>query len=132
MAIGGTNGEASAALIFGMPVYPSAVDTYVRAQANASGSCGVVGLIGDASDAHGAAVNVVLGGILSGSTAQWGAIITGTPAGLTFNADYWLDPATPGFITATAPSTVGQYVVHLGKALSTTEMAIQIYFVLGL
>ena len=46
--------------------------------------------------------------------------------GLTAGATYYLSAATAGAMTVTPPSTVGQYVVRLGKALSTTEFEIRI------
>jgi hypothetical protein len=38
---------------------------------------------------------------------------------------YYLSAGTAGLLTATAPSTVGQYVVEIGVALSTTELLIR-------
>lgn len=46
--------------------------------------------------------------------------------GLTPGATYFLSQTTAGAITTTAPTTAGQFVVRLGKALSTTEFAIRI------
>lgn len=44
--------------------------------------------------------------------------------GLTLGLPYYLDPATPGGVTATKPTTSGQYVVPAGMAVSTTVLQI--------
>lgn len=49
-----------------------------------------------------------------------GQQITGL-TGLTLDADYFLS-TTPGLITSTAPSTVGNVVQRVGKALSATVL----------
>lgn len=46
-------------------------------------------------------------------------------SGLTPGTTYYLDPATPGALTDTAPSTVGQGVQAVGVATSATELAFQ-------
>lgn len=46
--------------------------------------------------------------------------------GLTAGATYYLSAATAGAMTTTPPSATGQYVVRLGKAVSTTEFEIRI------
>jgi hypothetical protein len=120
-----TNGEAGAVVI-GAPVYTSANDTFLKAQANAATTEKVTGLVAQApSIANGATGPVQTDGVLSATTAQWDAV-AGTTGGLTAGSYYYLDPATSGKITATAPSTVGQYVRRLGKAISTTELLIMI------
>lgn len=119
-----TNGEA-AAVVIGTPVYVSAVNTVRKAQANAAGTAGVIGLMATVSTAAAAAGSVQSDGILTATTAQWDAV-AGTTGGLAFGAIYYLDPATAGKITATAPSTTGQYVQPIGRALSTTDLEITI------
>lgn len=47
-------------------------------------------------------------------------------SGLTPGATYYLSQTTAGLMTVTPPSTVGQYVVRLGKALSATEFEIRV------
>lgn len=116
-----TNGESSAAIVCGAPVYMTAADTVKRAQGNAKSTSKVIGLGLDASIAAAATGNVQVGGVLVLTTVQWDAV-AGTTGGLTFNTDYFLDPANAGKITATAPSTVGQCNVRVGTALSTTEL----------
>lgn len=43
--------------------------------------------------------------------------------GLTPGADYYSDPATPGGVTATIPSTSGTVVEYVGTAVSATELS---------
>jgi hypothetical protein len=119
-----TNGEATA-LVICTPVYVSGVNTCKKAQANAAGTVGVVGLAAVASTAAGASASVQSDGVLTATTAQWDAV-TGLTGGLTFGTLFYLDPATVGKLTATAPSTAGQYVAPLGRALSTTDFEITI------
>jgi hypothetical protein len=39
---------------------------------------------------------------------------------------YYLSAAAAGKITATAPTTIGQFVARVGRAVSTTKMEIMI------
>lgn len=120
-----TNGEASAALVFGTPVYSSAAGTAKRAQANAKTTSKLVGLWFDSSTAAAAVGTVAADGVLVGTTAQWD-VVAGTTGGLTFNSTYFLDPASVGKITATPPTTVGHCNVVIGVASSATELTLQI------
>lgn len=119
-----TNDEAGA-IVIGTPVYNDANDGVKKAQANAVGTKNVLGLVSDVTVATGQPAAITTAGIQSATTAQWDAV-AGTSGGLTKDTIYYLDPATAGKITATAPTTVGQFVVQLGKALSTTELNINI------
>jgi hypothetical protein len=119
-----TNDEAGA-IVVGTPVYSDAADGVKKAQANASATKDVLGLVAAVSIANGASGAIALDGILVATTAQWD-VVAGTTGGLTFKTRYYLDPATAGKITATPPSTVGQYIVEIGIALSTTELKIDI------
>jgi len=53
-------------------------------------------------------------------------LIIGGLVGLTVGAYYFLDAVTPGAITATPPTTAGHIVQKVGKAISTTELAVEI------
>ena len=75
----------------------------------------------------GASGNVATDGMFTLTTAQWNTI-TGGSSGLTAGANYFLSATTAGGLTTTPPSTVGQYVVRVGQALSTTTMAINFGF----
>ena len=70
-----------------------------------------VGLVA-APAAAGAAVNVVTAGLVAGFT------------GLIAGSVYYLDPTTPGNLVTTKPAVVGQYVLPLGTAISSTTLAL--------
>lgn len=120
-----SNGETTAALPFGTPVYAFSGTAVKRGQANAKATSKIIGLVYDASIATGANGSVAQGGILTGSTAQWDAV-AGTSGGLAVGAFYFLDATNPGKLTATAPSTAGQVNVCIGSALSSTELEVDI------
>jgi hypothetical protein len=82
----------------------------------------------DATIAAGAAGNVMTDGVLS--NADWTTVL-GTTA-LTAGSLYFLDPATAGKITATPPTTAGQYAVSIGRALNTTDLLVKIRSAIGL
>jgi hypothetical protein len=119
------NDEAGA-VVCGSAVYSDAAGGFKKAQANAAATSKVMGLVAQApSIANGVAGAVALDDVLTLTTAQWDAV-AGTTGGLTFNTLYYLDPANAGKITPTAPTTVGQYVVELGRAMSTVDLKINI------
>lgn len=118
-----TNDEAGA-LIQGNVVYMDAVDGVKKAKADAAGTAKPVGLSVGAPAAA-ASGQIMIAGILTLTTAQWDAAF-GTTGGLAFGTLYYLSAATAGLGTVTAPSTVGNYVVELGIALSTTELLVRI------
>lgn len=118
------NGNAGA-IVIGAPVYSSANGTVDKAKADAVGTVNVIGLAYDASTAAAATGGFLLDGVLTASTAQWDAV-AGTTGGLTKDAIYYLSAAAAGVLTATAPSTTGQFVVAVGIGLSTTDMKIEI------
>ena len=117
-----TNGEASTAMIVGNAVYVSGADTVKLAKANAMSTAAVIGLA-NAAIATSATGQIILGGVIALTTAQWDAV-AGTSGGLSAGAVYYLDPSNFGKITATAPSTVGQVVTAVGVGISTTELQI--------
>ena len=119
-----TNDEV-APIVIGTPVYSDAADGVKKAKGDAGSTKDVIGLVQQASITNATAGMVQVNGILTASTAQWDAVF-GTTGGLTFKTRYYLSAATAGLATATAPSSVGQYVVELGIALSTTELVIDI------
>ena len=120
-----TNDEASPVVI-GAPVYSDANDGFKKARANAAATKNVTGLVAiSPSIANGATGPVLTSGVLVATTGEWDAV-AGTAGGLTKDILYYLDPATAGKITATAPTTVGQYVISIGHAISTTELLVRI------
>lgn len=114
-----------ASIPIGTPVYLQAAGAVKKAQANAGATARVVGLVYDASIAASASGSIATDGVLSATTTQWDAI-TGQTGGLTFGSLYFLDPATAGKLTATPPTTAGQYNTLVGFALSSTVMDINI------
>jgi len=118
------NGNASA-IVIGSPVYSDAAGSVDLAQANASGTVEVLGFVKDTSISASASGSIQTDGILAATTGQWD-IVTGDTGGLVAGTVYYLDPTTAGKLTATAPTTTSQYVVRVGKAISTTEMEISI------
>jgi hypothetical protein len=105
-------------------VYASAAATVDKARANATGTSNVIGLAttGITSSATGV---IQVNGVLTLTTTEWDAV-AGTTGGLTYNTTYFLSAGTAGLLTSTAPSTVGQTVVEIGTALSTTDLAVSI------
>lgn len=117
----------SGAITAGQTVYLSAAASVKLANASAlSTSAGVVGMVLDASIAAGQNGNILTEGLITLTVAQWDAVITSNSTGLAFGTTYFLDPATPGNITATAPSTAGQVVVPVGVAISTTTLKFEV------
>src|SRR5438477_12180188 len=119
-----TNDEVGA-IVIGAPVYNDANDGVKKAKADASSTAYVLGLVRDTSITNGVAGAIQLSGVLTATTGQWDAVF-GTTGGLTKGTDYYLSAATAGIGTATAPTVTGQYVVYLGRALSTTELTVDI------
>lgn len=113
------------AIVIGAPVYISGAGAVDKAKADASGTSDPIGLVAATSISAAATGTIALDGVLTATTVQWDAV-TGQSGGLTSGAVYYLDPSTAGKMTTTAPSTVGQYVVRLGKALSTVDFMIDI------
>lgn len=120
-----TNDEAGPVVIC-TAVYIDAVTGFKKAKADASATADAIGLVAKSPNiSNGASGEVMVNGVMKATTAQWDAV-TGQVGGLTFNEAYFLSPATAGLITVTEPSTVGQYVVYLGRAISTVEMMINV------
>ncbi len=125
-----TNAE-SVTIVIGAPVYVFSASNVKKAKADASGTSKVIGLVRDVSVAASASGVIQTDGVLVATTVQWDAI-TGGSGGLTAGSRYYLDPATGGMLTLTAPTTVGQFVCPIGIALSTTDLEITIGDVIGL
>lgn len=117
-----TNAEATQVVICSA-VYSFSAGNFKKAIANAAGTTRVVGLAAASINAS-ASGGVVTAGELSATTVQWDAV-TGQTGGLTSGSVYYLDNATAGKLTTTAPST--GYVVEVGQAVSTTQMIVRPY-----
>lgn len=71
-------------------------------------------------------VGFVLAGAASGAnaTVYFEGTITGL-SGLTPGTRYYLSATTPGQVTDTAPSTSGNVVQYIGRAISATEISFE-------
>jgi len=107
-----TNGDAGNHVI-GDVVYLNTADNVKKAKADAAGTKEAIAL------ATATIVNATTGVYKTSGT------LAGL-SGLTAGAVYYLSQTTAGVMTTTAPSTIGQYVVRLGVAISTTEFLIRI------
>ena len=123
-SIARTNANAGSIAI-GQPVYPSAAGSVDLAQADAIGTAQVLGLVSSASITSSASGNIQTDGVLTATTGQWDTV-TGGSGGLVAGSVYYVDPDTAGMLTATAPTTAGDYVIRVGLALSATELEISI------
>jgi hypothetical protein len=119
-----TNGNASSITI-GQAVYVEAAGSVDLAQANASSTVELLGLVKSTSIAAAASGTIQTDGILTATTVQWDAVTGGT-GGLTAGSVYYLDPDAAGHLTSTAPTTAADYVVRVGLALSTTDFDITV------
>lgn len=119
---------STSAATIGQPVYTDGAGTVDLAKADAAGTSRVLGLVSSSSIATAASGPVRYAGILS--SADWTAV-TGAAA-LSPGQNYYLSAATAGQLTATAPDATGQQLVYVGRALSTTELAIEIARPIGL
>lgn len=118
-----TNNNANP-IVSGMAVCIDGDGTVDLAQADAIGTSDVVALVVDASIANAAEGQMRHSGTLS--VADWSGILEGASATLTPGSRYYLSPTTAGKLTATAPTTTGQSVVLIGKAVSTDTLLIEI------
>ena len=113
-----TNANGSAIVIC-EPVFKNSTANQVdKAKADAFSTTQVLGLVFDTSIASAAAGSIVIEGQLTATTGQWDAI-AGTSGGLAAGTIYYLSAGTAGRLTATAPSTAGQFVVPVVLGIST-------------
>ena len=113
--------EADSPTQIGSPLYLTGVGHVDLAQANAAGTVQVAGLA-LAAVAAGFSCDYISEGSIE--RTNW-SVIAGT-TNLSPGATYFLDPSGAGRITTTAPTTAGQYVVRVGRAVSTTALDIEI------
>ncbi len=119
------NDTGAAAIVMGAPVYVKSAGKVDNAKADAVATVEVLGLVAVATIAYQASGNIQTDGILTASTVQWDAV-TGESGGLTAGAVYFLDETTAGNLTQTAPTSDGDFVGRVGKAINTTDMEITI------
>jgi hypothetical protein len=92
-------------------VWNSSGEKARKADASTTGKEGVGFILSSVSSS--AAATVYFEGTITGLSS----LVPGTR--------YYLDAATPGLITATAPSGSGQIVQYIGTAISTTELSFE-------
>ena len=119
------NNNTGGSLVIGTPVYTSSATEITEAQADAQSTIRVAGLVADTAIANLATGLVAVDGVLVATTGEWD-VVTGDTGGLTPGANYFLDAAAAGKLTATPPSSGGEFVVRVGHALSATELEIEV------
>jgi hypothetical protein len=104
------------------PVYELDNGQVDLGDASAASTSKIIGLVYDTVIANGASGNIIVDGFLTASTGQWDDV-TGQIGGLTSGDTYYLSETT-GLLTVTAPTTLGHYVVRVGRAVSSTRMEV--------
>lgn len=113
---------AAANLVKGQAVYSTGSGQAALAKGDASTTSRAIGLVSDVAIAITAVGNIVTSGALT--IADWTAVTGGTA--LTPGVPYFVSAATAGQLTATSPSTSGQYSHQIGYALTATTMQLDI------
>jgi len=113
--------EAGEDLVSGQPVCLSASGKLMKAVANNSLASVVYGFTLSDTNAGQLCAITPDGSV---NMASWTSITGGVE--LTIGRKYYLSPDTSGTLMATAPTIAGQYVVRVGKAVSSTQLDIEI------
>jgi hypothetical protein len=130
-AVGGsyqaTTNATVGAILPGMALTPAVSLTFhpIAARANAADHAHVQG-IATVGNQDSQAITNQFTGVVTLTTAQWDAVVTGQSGGLTAGAWYYLSSATAGFLTTTAPSVGGTFKTLVGLAISPTELQLQL------
>lgn len=109
----------------GSPVYCLSAGQVAKAKADALSTAKVLALATETIPEDNGSGVTQTDGRLTLTTSQWDAI-TGQSGGLTACSKYYLDPATAGRLTTTAPSADGQILSPVGTAESSTVFEISI------
>ncbi len=112
-------------LVVGTPVYFSNNNIVRKGKANISATKDIVGLVRDSTIVVSGNGFIQTSDILVATVFEW-AIITGQTGGLIPDVLYYLDPYFPGRLTSVVPTVPDQYAVEIGRALSNTEINIDI------
>lgn len=124
LALSLTNIQGSTVKI-GQPVFLSAANDVKLAQANNNQTTAIViGQVADVSIANNTAGNIALAGVLTATTGQWDAIVTGESGGLTAGNIYYASAAVAGNLANNTPDQTnsGNFAVVCGEGLNTTQM----------
>lgn len=108
-------------MVPGQPVYVSGSNSVDKAKADNITTAEAVGLVLTGATAGNTGIWIAEGSV---TKLDW-TTVTGT-ALLTPGSTYYLSETDAGQLSDTSPTTRGNYVVRVGKALSTTKMDIEI------
>lgn len=111
-------------LPIGTPVFLSGANECQPARANSSEASQVIGLLRDLTVAVNGTGTIQTDSVLVATTAQWD-VVTGQTGGLTPRSNYFLSTVA-GKLTATVPSSNGEYVIRIGRAINSTTLEISI------
>ena len=120
--------DDSITLGIGTPVYANASGSIQRAVGNNSATVNVIGLVADTTIATSSSGNIITGGNLTATTAQWDAI-TGGSGGLIPDQQYFLSPTNLGKLTPVPPTPILNetvWSVEIGIAVSITELKVEV------
>ena len=117
-----TNNSGSGVVI-GNVVFFNTVGDAVKAQADVEATMLGVGFASE-TIADTTSGDFQVDGIMIATEAEWNAVTEEGAGGLTEGAKYFVSEITAGKITTTAPSVVGEFVVQIGIALTSTKLKI--------
>ena len=112
--------------VIGQVVYTDGNGSVDLAQANADGTSKIVGLA-SAGVTAASSGPVQFAGVLTATTGEWDTV-AGTTGGLTAGLKYYLSDTGAGSLLEAGNLggiTQGEYMVEVGRALSTTELLIE-------
>lgn len=113
----------SRSLVFGQPVY-SALSGIDSASAGNSEKRTVIGLVCENEIGLNVEGRIQFRDVLSGTVSQW-TEVTGSPTGLVPGQAYFLSVES-GKLTYTPPTTEGQNICYVGRAISNTDLFVDI------
>ena len=109
----------------GQVVYSSSPGKMRKAQANSKATSDITGLVLDTEiSANGSGV-VQTDGVMTATAEQWSQV-TNYVNGLYMGKPLYLSPTARGELTGIAPTTPGELLVQVGRAISYTELKIEI------
>lgn len=106
-------------------LYSDGPGTVDLARANSINTAHVVGFCAQNGITQNSPAIIHMEGILEATTEEWTAVVEENST-ISGGVVYYLSPTTAGKITDTPPSTVGQMVVRVGIAISTTLFRVMI------
>lgn len=116
--------DYNGALAKGAPLYVKSTGRVDLAQGNAINPAGAIGMADENGVAQGSPVVVKSDGYVD--IADWAAVSYNNSQTLEPGKLYYLSATSAGRITPIAPNTQGQFVVRLGRAVTTTIFKLDI------